>query len=87
MVTLGFLATLSGAVLGPRYRVLVLVPAIICASTLVFAAATAGAMQMSATPLALAIGVVGLQTGYLVGLVTGCTLAAARFALPCRPGG
>ena len=78
MVVLGIIATLVGAVLGTRFKVLILVPAITLA--MVTVAVTGGMASLSLVWMALAFALAstGLQVGYLGGIATRHAMAAAR---------
>jgi hypothetical protein len=71
---LSFLSVLVGAVLGLRFRVLVLVPAIGCA----ILASSFFSHDLAHGALASLFAVVGLQIGYLGGIVTRHVMVLAR---------
>lgn len=60
---------LVGAVLGARFKVLILVPAIALASTANVASGIVRGDSVSTILIAAAIAAVGLQIGYLCGIV------------------
>jgi hypothetical protein len=78
MSMLMLLVFLIGAVLGMRFRVLVLVPAIGFASIVVLAACFVGGESLSVTMATTILTASGLQIGYLGGVATRYTTALAR---------
>jgi hypothetical protein len=78
MVGLGIIAAGVGLALGLRYKVLILVPAIIVTACLVLAAAVIGAWHPTAATFAFVLAAICLQTGYLTALTVGHTLAPTR---------
>jgi hypothetical protein len=79
------ISILIGAVLGTRYKVLCLVPTTL-AGTAALAALDqlSGASLASTTLTALALAV-GLQIGYVVGVIVRSVLLAALASNICRP--
>jgi hypothetical protein len=84
MVTIGIIGALVGAVLGTRFTVLVLVPAIVLATGVISASGLAGSHPLAWTALTAVLAATCLQLGYLGGLATRHFLAAARIARPHR---
>ena len=84
MVMIALSSSLIGAVLGTRFKVLILFPTIAVGIALVAAiAALLGSALSTAIIAAVTLGVC-LQVGYLGGLVTRICLTAARRPLPPR---
>jgi len=82
MVMIALCSSLVGAVLGTRFRVLVLFPAaLIGFVTIAVVAALKGAAVSSAT-LAVVLLVTSLQLGYVGGIFTRYCMVASRVALP-----
>ncbi|HLH93797.1 MAG TPA: hypothetical protein VKW08_01630 [Xanthobacteraceae bacterium] len=75
MLTIWFLI---GAVMGLRFRVLVLVPAMGIALPLTVAAAIIQGYSLGQTLVTAAVGIVGLQVGYLAGVGVRHLLVVAR---------
>jgi hypothetical protein len=80
MVMIALCSSLIGAVLGTRFRVQVLFPAIILGFLIVAAVAVLNGSPMSSTILAAIACAVSLQIGYLTGLFTRFCMAASRGA-------
>jgi hypothetical protein len=78
MTTIALFGTLTGAVLGLRFRVLILFPAIALACLPVIVMSLAGAIDWRSGALAIVVAAVTLQVGYLAGIATRFLLAAAR---------
>jgi hypothetical protein len=68
VLTLATIALLTGVLLGKRFKVLVLVPTVVLAAGAILAGSIAHHEAGSIT-LAMLIAAVGLQVGYLGGLV------------------
>jgi hypothetical protein len=77
MSTLVFLSTLLGAVLGMRFKVFVLVPAIAFALIVILAYGMASGTGLSGILIAIAVASSCLQIGYMVSILAryGATLA------------
>jgi len=73
-----FLAFLIGAVLGMRFKVLILIPAIGLALIVILAAGVARDDNVSAILIAAVLASSFLQIGYLCGAVTRYSIALAR---------
>ncbi len=73
-----FLAFLIGAVLGMRFKVLILIPAIGLAWIVILAAGIARSDSISAILIATVLASTCLQIGYLCGTVTRYSVALAR---------
>jgi len=73
-----FLAFLIGAVLGMRFKVLILIPAIGLAWIVILAAGIAREDNVSAILIAAVLASSCLQIGYLCGIVTRYITALAR---------
>ena len=78
MYTLILLVCLTGAVLGMRFKVLILAPAIGVTIIAVFAAGMARGVDLPAILLAGLLALICLQTGYLGGVLTRYTMTPAR---------
>ena len=78
MVMLLIFTMLIGAVLGMRFKVLVLVPATALVVLLIAAAGIAHGDGAGVILLAMVLAAVGLQMGYLGGTGTRFAMAAAR---------
>jgi hypothetical protein len=78
MVTV--LAILGGALLGTRYRVFCLVPVIVIGIAAITAFDRMNEVPLSSTALTAVVVAVGLQIGYLVGVVARLALAGASTA-------
>jgi hypothetical protein len=78
MVMIALCSTLIGAVLGTRYRVQVLFPAAVFSLLIVVGVAVFEASAISSALVAAIVFVVGLQIGYLGGLLTRFYMLAAR---------
>lgn len=83
MVALG--SSLLGAVLGTRFRVQVLFPALVLCLVVVATVAALKGSAMTATIAAAALSVFSLQMGYLGGLFTRYCLAATRVMIQESP--
>ena len=71
-------AVLIGAVLGQRFKVLILAPAIVISLAVILAFAIAHHNNLWSTLLVMALITTALQIGYLGGIVTRFVIAAAR---------
>ena len=78
MTMLAMTAVLIGAVLGQRFKVLILVPAIIIGLAVILAIGMAHHDNLWSTLLAMALITTALQIGYLGGIVIRFVIAAAR---------
>jgi hypothetical protein len=74
------LVLLFGAVLGMRFKVLILVPAIGFAAVAVLAGGLATNATLPAILLAAVLASIGLQVGYFGGIVTRYSMTLARTA-------
>jgi hypothetical protein len=83
MMLLGLLGSLVGVVLGMRYRVLILFPAIALAWAAIAAAGFAGENTSLSMFAAMLLTGTALQFGFLVGITTRALVAATR-APSCR---
>jgi hypothetical protein len=85
MLILATAATLLGAVLGLRFKVLILLPAAFVAAAVMIAAASIEHSSLSVTVVDLVLVLASLQIGYLVGAIAGgLTGIATRSAAPWR---
>ncbi len=84
MVMIALCSSLLGATLGTRFRVLVLIPAIMLGVLLIAATAAVKGSSLSSMIGAIAIWAVFLQLGYLGGLLTRHVLEAIGLT-PQRP--
>jgi hypothetical protein len=80
MLTLAIVTLLTGILLGMRFKVLVLVPALALAIGAVLAGGVAHQEDAGAIALAMLIAAVGLQLGYLGGLSVNHALTVMRVA-------
>lgn len=80
MTILAMVAILVGAVLGLRFKVLILLPAIAVALTAILAAGLASADGLPRMALAAVLTISGLEVGYLFG-VTARYLTVGRTSL------
>jgi hypothetical protein len=80
MIMLALVGALAGAVLGLRYKVLILVPAIWLGVVLVVAVGIGHGDGAGSIALACAALATALQLGYLAGTFTRFTIAGARAA-------
>ena len=78
MVMIALCSSLIGAVLGTRFRVHVLFPAVVLGLVIVATVAVIKEASFSSALTALAIYAVALQFGYLGGLFVRFCMAAAR---------
>jgi hypothetical protein len=78
MVVLGIIATLAGAVLGTRFKVLILVPAVTLAMVTILATAAIASLSLAWAALAFVLASTALQLGYLGGMATRHVMAVAR---------
>jgi hypothetical protein len=80
MLMLTIIAVLTGATLGVRFKVLVLLPAIIFAGVAILIGGLAYSSSSSSIVIALAIAIAGLQIGYLGGgvIISYATLPPGR---------
>jgi hypothetical protein len=72
------LVFLLGAVLGMRFKVLILIPAIAFALIAILVGGVARADSVSAILIAIVLTSIGLQIGYLSGIATRYSIALAR---------
>jgi uncharacterized RDD family membrane protein YckC len=70
MIMLAALSIAVGAVLGARFKVLILVPAIIFAGLVTLTAALVWPLNFSSTIVAMVVVISSLQVGYLLGVVS-----------------
>ena len=84
MILIALCSSLIGATLGTRLRVFVLAPATMIGVGLIATTAAIRGATVSAAITAVLVWTVCLQLGYLGGLLTRFSLAAARLA-PRRP--
>jgi hypothetical protein len=82
MLTLMILSTLFGAILGTRFKVFVLFPAIFTSAALIAGAGVAHGGDVWSIALAVTVCITGLQIGFLAGIAI--RVAAAR--APRLPG-
>jgi hypothetical protein len=68
MSTLAIITSLTGILLGVRFKVLILVPSVALAVVAVFAGGIAHHEETGSIAVALLLAAVGLQVGYLGGL-------------------
>jgi hypothetical protein len=80
MVMIALCSSLIGAVLGTRFRVLVLFPAAIVGFAIITTVAAFKGSAMSSAIVAAIVCVISLQIGYLGGLFTRFCMAASRLA-------
>ena len=80
MLSTGVSALLLGAVLGKRFRVLILVPALGLALVTTIAVGLAGGNGVLAILVAAALASCSLQIGYLLGAYTRLELTPDQFA-------
>jgi hypothetical protein len=78
MTMLATTAILIGAVLGLRYKVLILVPATIFGSAATLGIGMAQMNSVWLVPLAMVLAITALQVGYLAGAVINFVIAGAR---------
>ena len=82
MLVVGLLGMLVGVVLGMRFRVFILFPAIALACAVIAAMGFAGNEGMPSSAVAMMMAAAAaLQMGYLLGIATRTILAAARAPL------
>jgi hypothetical protein len=81
MLTLSFISLLVGAVLGMRFKVLILLPAIVVALLAIFAIAIRSPASFPNIALTMVLAAACLQLGYLGGVATRYALALARAGL------
>jgi hypothetical protein len=77
-ITFGLITLLAGMVLGQRFKVLAVVPAIAVSSLVAAGFGIAHSEGLGRTVLLAALAVASLQIGYLVGVAIRYSLAAAR---------
>jgi hypothetical protein len=80
MALLAILSFLAGAVLGMRFRVMVLIPAITCALATAIAIGAFRQQTVGSVALVAAATVTCLQIGYMAGIAIRHFLAATRTA-------
>jgi hypothetical protein len=80
MIMIAICGSLIGAVLGIRFKVLVLFPAVLLGFVIVAAVAVLKCSAISSTIEAALVLVISLQIGYLGGLFTRFSMAASRLA-------
>jgi hypothetical protein len=80
MVMIALCSSLVGAVMGTRFRVLVLFPAAMIGCAIVAALSALKGSAISSAVVAAIVCVVSLEMGYLGGLFTRFCLAASRVA-------
>jgi hypothetical protein len=80
MSMLAIITLLTGAPLGMRFKVLVLVPAVTLAIVAVFAGGIAHHEEAGSIGLAMLVAIIGLQLGYLGGLGASQAVIAVRAA-------
>jgi hypothetical protein len=78
MTPLIILSTLTGAILGMRFKIFILVPAIVLLAAFALGIGIARGDGLESFLLALALGITALQIGYLGGAVTRFVIAGAR---------
>ena len=83
MMILAVAAMLVGAALGLKFKVLILLPAIVIGLAVIFAAGLFGLSSQGHFMLAAALATVALQIGYLAGIVIRSLTVAG--AVPGRP--
>jgi hypothetical protein len=77
-ITFGLVSLLIGMVLGQRFKVLAVVPAIAASSMAAIGFGIAHSEGLGRTVLLAALAVASLQIGYLLGVAIRYSLAAAR---------
>jgi hypothetical protein len=77
-ITFGLISLLAGMVLGQRFKVLAVVPALAASLLLATGFGIAHSEGLGRTVLLAALAVASLQIGYLVGVAIRYSLAAAR---------
>jgi hypothetical protein len=83
MLTLAMAAILLGAVLGLRFKVLILLPAAVVAVAIMVAAGSIEHSSFSAIAVDVVLTLAGLQMGYLAGAIAGgLTGVATRSEVP-----
>jgi len=78
MMTIAMIALLIGALLGLRFRVFILVPAIVLASATILSVGMARSDSTWPTLLATVLAITALQVGYLSGAVVHFSIAKVR---------
>ena len=78
MLSLSLISLLVGAVLGMRFRVLVLLPAIFAALLAILAVGISSSINFPVIALAMVLATACLQLGYLGGVATRHVLTLAR---------
>jgi hypothetical protein len=78
MIMIAIASGLTGAVLGTRFRIQVLCPAMLFGFAVVAAVAASKGLAVTTAILGIALCAVSLQMGFLAGLFTRFCLAAAR---------
>jgi hypothetical protein len=81
MLTLSLISMLVGAVLGTRFKVLVLLPAIFAAVLAILAVGITSSTNFPIIALAMVLATTCLQVGYLGALATRYVVAVARAGL------
>jgi len=82
MLMVGLLGMLAGAVLGMRFRVFILFPAMALACAVIAALGLFGNDGVWTAALAMTVAAAALQMGYFAGMITRTILAAARATAP-----
>jgi hypothetical protein len=82
MAMLVIFSILTGAVLGLRFKVLILVPVIVLSFVAIGGIGAALGMSGRAIAVAFVVAATALQAGYLIGTVIRFTIAAARAPQP-----
>ena len=77
MLILAMAAILLGAVLGLRFKVLILLPAAVVAVAIMIAAASIEHSSLSVTVVDAVLVLAGLQMGYLAGAIAGGLMGVA----------
>lgn len=77
-ITFGLISLLVGMVLGQRFKVLAVVPAMAASLLVTIGIGIAHSEGLGRTVLLVALAVASLQIGYLVGVAIRYSLAAAR---------
>jgi hypothetical protein len=79
-ITFALIGLLAGMVLGQRFKVLALVPAIVVSLPMAIGVGVARYGELGPTLLLAALAIAGLQVGYLLGIGIRYSLAAARIS-------
>ena len=78
MLILSLISLLAGALLGMRFKVLILVPAICLALLAILAVGISSSVSFSFIALAMVLAAACLQLGYLIGIAARYAMAGAR---------